>query len=278
MSTALHGVHEMTATVYHARPELSSSGARKLLPPHTPATFHYERTHPPKPTDEMTFGSAVHTLVLGAGADIVEVEAANWLTKAAKEAKRDALAAGQIPLLTHEHDRAREMAAAVRHHPLAAGLLQTGRAEQALFWTDEETGVPCRALVDWMTVRPSRLLLVDYKTCASASLDGIEKAVYQYGYHIQRAFYLAGVRALGLSKQPPAFTFIFQEKAAPYLVNVVQLGPIAVEAGEHYARVARLTYRDCAEAGHWPGYRTDDIELVELPGYAINKFREETGR
>lgn len=273
----LIGVFDMPAEQYHARPELSSSGARKLLQAAGPARFRYEQTHPPRPTDEMTFGSAAHKLVLGEGAAIVEVEAANWLTKAAKEARNEALDAGKLPLLTRELAQAKEMAAVVRDHPLAAGLLRSGTAEQAMFWTDEETGVPCRALVDWTTRRGGRVLLVDYKTCSSADPDELERAIYRFGYHIQRAFYLAGVKALGLSEKPPAFTFIFQEKTPPYLVNVTQCGPIAVEAGEHYARQARLIYRDCIESGQWPGFRTDDIELTELPGYAITKFREEVG-
>jgi hypothetical protein len=49
------GIYEMSADEYHARPELSSSGARKLLPPHTPAQFAYERRHPQAPTDEMVW-------------------------------------------------------------------------------------------------------------------------------------------------------------------------------------------------------------------------------
>lgn len=272
------GIYEMSADEYHARPELSSSGARKLLPPHTPAQFAYERRHPQAPTDEMVFGSAVHTKVLGAGAEIEIVEAKNWTTNAAKEAKAAAVAAGKIPLLRKDNDRADEMAATVRNHPLAAALLAAGRPEQAIFWADPETGVQCRALIDWLGETDGGLLFAtDYKTCVSADLDKISKAVYEYGYHIQSAWYKGGLRALNLA-QRVKFVFIFQSKQPPYLVNVIELDPEAQAAGEHYARVARLTYRDCTEANEWPGYRTDYIELVGLPGYALTRYYEEVGK
>jgi hypothetical protein len=268
------GLYDLPADVYHRDPveggSLSSSGARKLINT-CPALFDYERRNPPLPTDEFTFGHGVHKLVLGAGADIVTVDAKDWKTNAAKEAKAGALAAGKIPLLTKEHDKAKAMAAVVRDHPLAAKLLASGEAERALVWQDEETGVWCRALVDWLGRFP-----VDYKTCVSAAPAKIDKAMYEYGYHLQADFYLDGIKALGL-RSKPKFAFVFQEKTPPYLVTVGTPNHLALEAGAHYNRQARLLYAECVAAGRWPGY-SDDIVLMELPAYAQNRFFEESGR
>ena len=87
---------------YHAHPALSSSGARKLLPPSCPARFKWERDNPPPSRPALDIGSAAHKQVLGVGADIVVVEADDWKTKAAQETRKAAYAAVQIPLLRYE--------------------------------------------------------------------------------------------------------------------------------------------------------------------------------
>lgn len=274
------GVYDLTNDEYHADPvkggSLSASGARKLLPPHCPALFDYERRNPPLPTDEFSFGHAAHKLVLGAGAEIVVVDAKDWKTNAAKEAKAKALADNKIPLLPADFDRAKVMAEAVRRHPLAAALLRQGSGlpERALVWQDKETGIWCRALLDWLPT--TGRIAVDLKTCASASPDKIARAVWDYGYFIQAFWYLDGLRALGLAEHP-AMAFVFVEKARPHLVNVVQLNHLALEAGAHYARQARLIFAECQAKNEWPGY-SDDIELIELPPWAQNQYFQETGK
>lgn len=272
------GVYDISADAYHADPvkggSLSASGSRKLLPPYSPAQYRYELTKPPKSTDDQILGSAVHKLVLGAGNDVVQVEADSWRTKDAKEQKAKALAEGKYPLLPDDYATAQDMAAAVRRHKLAAALLRDdrGKPERTLVWRDAETGIWCRAMVDWLRPRP----IVDLKTCVSAHPDKFERAVYEYGYHLQAAHYLDGIGSLGLADKP-AMAFVLVEKAPPHLVNVVQLNQIALDAGAFYIRQARLIYAECKAADAWPGYG-EDIQLVELPAYAQNRYFQESGK
>jgi hypothetical protein len=74
------------------------------------------------------------------------------------------------------------------------------------------------------------------------------------------------VRALGLDEDP-AFLFVFQEKTPPYLVTVVQLDDEAEAAGRARNELAMEIWRDCTQAGVWPGY-SQDIELITLPPWA----------
>lgn len=143
---------------------LSVSGAKRLLD--CPAKFNWERRHgrPNKP--EYDFGHVAHNLVLGTGPRIVVVEADNWQTKAARTDRDEAYAAGHVPILAKDYDRAVELAAAVKAHPLAGALLcgDGGRSEQSMFWLDEETGVWCRGRVDRMQqLRDGHLAFVDLK-------------------------------------------------------------------------------------------------------------------
>lgn len=265
------GVYDMPEDVYHADPvpggSLSASGAKKLLS--CPARFDYDRQHPPAPTTAMELGSAAHKLVLGKGAEIVTVDAENWRTKAAQDKAKAARAAGKVPLLTHEHERAQAIADAVFDHPVAGSLFLAGQAEQSLFWFDEEFGIWRRARLDWLPFPDSRrrMIIPDLKTCASAAPGEVAKAITRFGYHVQAPWYVEAVEALGLAVDP-AFVFAFVEIEPPYLITVAQLRASDMRAGRELGRLACERYRDCVEAASWPGYADEVIE-VSLPPWAL---------
>lgn len=254
-------------SVYHAdRGSLSSSGARKLLPPSCPAIFRYEQDQPPASKAEYDFGHAAHTLVLGKGAEIVAIEADSWRTKAAKEHADAARSAGKTPLLIADVKKAKAMAAKVAEHPVAAALLAEGAPELSAYWDDPETGARLRCRPDWLThTATGRPLCVDYKTTAKlAQPNAFGKSAGDFGYHLQAPFYLDGLAAHGL--HDAAFLFIVQSKVAPYLVSVVELDPEAVALGRDLNRVAIRLFADCMATDVWPAYG-DHIHLVDIPKY-----------
>jgi hypothetical protein len=265
------GVYDIPeADYFGATGALSCSGAKLLLPPSCPALFRYRQDHP-EYKDVFDFGSAAHRMVLGAGPEVKVIDATDWRGKAAKEARDAARAEGKIPLLIDDAWKVEAMASTLQQHPIARALLDPergGRPEQSLFWADEDTGVHRRARLDWLPEPgPGRFIAVDYKSCSSADPAAIAKAVANYGYYQQDPYYLDGICALGLDDDP-AFVFIFQEKEPPYLVTVVQLDEEARQAGRARNRQAIERFRDCTEAGIWPGY-SDDIELISLPPWAL---------
>jgi hypothetical protein len=246
---------------------LSSSGARKLLPPSCPALYRWERDHP-QPRRHFELGSAAHRMVLGLGAEWALLDYPDYRTKAAQQARDAARAAGAVPILGPEYEQIQAMAAAIRAHPFAGALFDPergGNAEQSLFW--EADGIWKRARLDWLPtpIGAQRLIVADYKTTASAEPGHIAKAVANFGYHVQAAFYLEGVREL--AGDGAAFAFVFQEKTPPYLITVCELDTDALRAGQLLAEQAIEVYRDCKAADLWPGYATD-IELISLPAWA----------
>lgn len=262
---------DIPADVYHADPvadgSLSATGAKALLA--CPARYQYDRTHPKPPKKEFDLGHAAHRLALGAGAELVVVEADSWRTDAAKEAKAAIHAAGKTPLLPFEWEQVQAMHDALAAH-WAGQLLRGGLAEQVLVWRDEPTGVWCRAMLDYRT-GPR---VVDYKTTASAAPADLDDAVARFGYDLQRAFYVDGVMALGLVDDP-AFVFVAQEKEPPYLVSVFQLDAEYAAIGAAKARRAREMWRDCTAAGVWPGYPgTDDVLTIAPPRWVRNQSEE----
>jgi hypothetical protein len=278
------GIYEIDADSYHADPvpggSLSSSGARRLLPPGCPALFKFEQQHPAAPTSDMILGTAAHTMVLGAGPEIVTVEANDWRGKAAREKRLEAEVRGAIALLEDDVARINGMAAAIRKHDIARALLNPdhGRPEQAIFWQDAETDVWRRALIDWLPdLGHGRPIVVDYKTTVSAERESIRRSVAKYGYHQQAAWYLDAAHSIGY---PPntAFVFLFQEKTPPYLITPVQLDDTAMAIGRDRNRRAIEIYRDCTKTGIWPGHTTDDdsgFAYIGLPAWVEREHFEE---
>jgi hypothetical protein len=277
----------MPAAAYLADPvpggSLSASGARLLTPPSCPARFRWHADNngrPPK--NEFDFGHAAHKEVLGDGAPVVVVDARDWRTKAAREAKEKARADGHTPLLADDWVTVQAMAAALRRHPIAGALFEpgTGLPEQTLIWRDEETGVMRRARLDWLRdPNGGRLIIPDYKSCQSASPEAAGKALHSHGYYRQAPWYCDGATALGLAgDDEPAFLLVMQEKTAPYLVATYQPDPFAMQAGRALNRRAVDIYRRCQESGYWPGYAVPtadrvlhadrDVLPLPLPGWA----------
>jgi hypothetical protein len=170
------------------------------------------------------------------------------------------------------------MAAAIMQHPFAASILKpgSGNAEQCLFWQDGS--IWRRAMIDWLrTPIPGRRTIVtDYKTAASADDDSFSKSMHTYGYHQQAAWYLDGVKALGLdgNAEPPVFLFIVQEKKAPSLVNVSQPDPTARAIGAHLNREAIRLYKECTASGVWTGYGTEP-KFASLPAWVERQYEKE---
>lgn len=261
--------HDLDEQEYHADPvpggSLSVSGAKKLLPPYCPAIYKYERDNQPETTDALDLGRAAHAKVLGTGAEIVEVHADDWRSKAAQTAKAEARAAGKVPLLTAQVAQVDAMAARLREHPVASLLFSgNGAPEVSAFWQDDEFGIWRRSRFDWLPEpRDGRLIIPDYKTAPTANPDAFAKSAADYGYCMQAPFYCDAARAL-LDVDDVTMLFVVQAKNPPYLVSVVELDRAALELGAALNRKAIGVYARCVETGVWPSY-TNDVVLVSLP-------------
>lgn len=259
-------VDDLAEAAYHSHDALSVSGAKKLL--ECPAKYRWERDNGQAQRAVFDIGHAAHAAVLGVGAELAVVDADNWMTKAAKEARAQAYADGKTPLLAKDKAAVDDMAAALRAHPRAAALLApgSGRAEVSLFWRDWVTGVQRRGRLDWLTVHEGRTTIVDYKTCASAEPSQVRKSVANFGYHQQHAWYVDGAHALDVADDA-RFLFVFQEKTAPFLVTVVELDGEAVRTGRAKNDEALRVFADCQASGVWPGYASE-VVTVSLPPWA----------
>jgi exodeoxyribonuclease VIII len=149
------------------------------------------------------------------------------------------------------------VADAVWKHTVAASTLDGGDTEITLQWTDDETGLECKARID----RLNRSI-VDLKTCAK--LTKFEDTVPRYWYDVQAAFYRRGVAAC-LGKRLPVHMVAVQ-KTDPIDVGVFSISEQSLDRAD--SEVSRLLRRIADWTWHdeWPGAFEEEREII-VPDY-----------
>jgi hypothetical protein len=280
------GIHDdVPAETYHLdpceKPSLSSSIARLLID-RSPA--HAKAAHPKlnpqlDRVDEAKFdvGTVAHGLLLQ-GIELVEViDAKDWRTKAAQEARDEARANGLIPLLPDQAERVLAMVAAAREqiltHTAQPSLFADGKPEQTLVWEDDH-GVVCRVRVDWL--HDDYTAIDDLKTTsASADPGKWTRTLYGMGADLQVAMYIRGVERLTGMK--PAFRYVVCETYPPHALSVVDLAPAALALAEAKVQKAIDLWAWCLDADSWPGYDRR-VASIELPTFEEMRWLEREGQ
>ena len=273
------GIYTMPKADYHAdpcpTPSASSSFVRRMMST-CPAKAWHERQNPRKPTEALDFGDAAHEWLLEGDAwpqrHVVLPEDYDGRTKAGKEAVAAIESQGKQPLKYEAFETVKGMVSALRAHDYAGAAFTNGTAEQSLFWKDEETGIWCRARLDWLT--EGATFFPDYKTARSVRPDDLSRAMWDYGLHMQADWYETGLRALGICAKP-RLLLIAQEKVAPYLVVPFLPDADAMGWAAMQNRRARHIFADCLASGKWPGY-VEDVATLPLPGWAQTNLTKQS--
>lgn len=244
---------ELTEAEYHAHPALSYSVGKLLL--RSPQHYLHRLANREEQT-EFDVGHAIHSMVLGVGADIVEIPHDTYRTKEAREMRDAAYAEGKVPVKTADLLPAREAAEAVLAHPTARGWLEcAGPVELSLFATDPETGIDIRGKLDKLADIGRCLVPIDLKTMADARPSKVFAAVRDYDYDLQAAMYRRLIE-LALDRRPGPGVLIAVEKAAPYGVAVYQLAhEDFIAAGDLKLRTVLARAKALRDSpDDWPGY------------------------
>lgn len=282
------GVHSIPEDVYHAdaflpAPSLSTSIAKVILektPRH--AWWKHPRLNPAYEGENREIfdvGSAAHSLILGDEKKFAVIDAADWRTKAAKEARDLAYADGKIPLKASQWADVKAMAGAARAQLAAHEEAQdafrpgTGVPETTMAWLEGK--VWCRARLDWLP--NDGRVFYDYKsTGGSASPEQWQRGLYDRQYDIQAAFYRRGIRKL-LGIPSPAFHFVVQETEPPYCLSVLGVPPMAIDMAERKVLEAIKWWGWCLENDTWPGYDARTC-YVEPPPWHEKQWLEREER
>lgn len=261
----LLGQFFMPNDVYHSHElrAINSSGLKKFR--QSPRHYKTWTNEPPKVTPALRMGTMIHEAILEPdvyknkytlGPDV------NLRTNAGKAEMEAFINAnpGKEIITKEEKEKVDAIMEASQRHPYYESVFSNGFAELALFWEDEDTGVLCKAKLDYLKVLSK--LLTDVKTTEDAS--EFDKSCANFDYHIPNAFYLDGCRiVLDLI---PDFIYWVVEKTPPYGIRLLKLDGYSVGYGyEIYKKYIRQ-YADCLMLDKWPCYPYD-VERVSLPAW-----------
>ena len=271
-------LYDLAELEYHARPELSSTGARLLL--EAPAKFKYRMDHPQEGKRAFDVGTAAHTKILGVGSGLVEypdehlTPSGNVSTKAATVLwAEEQRSAGLTPVSPDDIAAVDAMAESVLAHPKARELLEA-KGHREVSVVSEIDGVPVRARLDGL-VELEGMTGLDLKTTRkTADVEGFARTSSDLGYFIQEAWYREAIEAEGVPLD--RFVFITVEKEPPYLVGVTVQDIIFQMMGKAATAEARRRYRHGMETGEWPGY-SQEIEPAAPPAWMAMMYDEKYG-
>lgn len=186
-----------------------------------------------------------------------------------KEAQDFATFQQKILLVEADYELAlliREVAATVPELAMMRDLDDDGQGpivETSCYHVDEETGLTVRCRPDLYS--PRHKLILDIKTATDASPDGWDKAIGDFGYHMQDATY-TDVWAGSSGYEVDGFWFLVFEKSDPPQVALYELTPEAVAEGHAQYRRQLQRTKECIDSGEWPSY-PPGIQRIGLRHY-----------
>jgi hypothetical protein len=254
----------MTFSDYVAIKAVNASSLKEMRK--SPLHYKHRVEHPLEDSTRLAMGRATHTAVFEPDRFAVDYAVFMGERRAGKEwAAFCEQHPNQTILKLAEYETCIAMKDAVRSHPVAGPALSPpGEAEKVLTWTDEATGLACKARLDWW--RPG--LFADLKTTADLDATRFAATSFRLGYHMQLAFYRAGLVANGLDAPPPKIIAV--ESSAPHDVAVFALDDDLlwtgeVECAELLAKVAAGRFSNLYP-GRYPEERPLSLPRWALPG------------
>lgn len=257
--------------------ELHPSVAKVLLL-RSPRHARWQLDHPAKPSREMDLGSVVHALLLGAKQDrIVVVDASDFRTKAAQQARDEAYEARKVPIVRAKYEEAANIAGQALRQLADYDIMLSGESELTLLWSEKTTGgrvVHCCGTLDHLDGE----WIYDVKTGSDASPDAQARQHYAMGNDLQAAAYLSAVEHCRPELAGRVrFAFIGVETSPPYVVQVTELDAEYLEVGRRRWARAVAIWERCQRTGNWPGYSPPGLSVrLALPRWAAMREEEES--
>lgn len=270
------------------QPTLNSSLANRLL---ERSEFHAWWKHPMNPehkpmvaSDIMNLGSAAHLFLMEPERidDVVPVPYDDWRTNAAKGMRDDALAAGKIPLLTADADRAVLMASradiALQLSPDLDGLGQTV-SELTYWWRETRVNTAGIERECFLRARPDMVsqdgaIIISYKTTGQiAEPDAYMKTLLNAGHELQAAFEISAVEAVE-RVHVQHYVWLVQETEEPFACSLIGMSPQLRHLGMVRMDEAVLRWGECLASDYYPGYPSR-IAYPEVPAWRMREIEEQ---
>lgn len=173
------------------------------------SVFNPDRIETPE-TDALIFGKLAHCMLLEPDEVKKRFLIMDWGTKTRGTKKYEEAKAANpdmIIISPDEYNKAGRMLAEIMNHRLARAVVKDAYTEKPIVWTDEMTGLPCKAKIDAFKNTKDGIVVIDYKT--SSSIDALLRRAEDFQYPCQQIFYQQAIKAK-YGKDPVEFVFIIQ--------------------------------------------------------------------
>jgi len=171
--------------------------------------------------------------------------------KARKEEWRKSLPAGAAVLTDKQLDQAHGMRDALKAK-LGELLDRDAEFETPLEWTDDESGLPCKAMIDWHYLTKNRdcVRAFDLKSTSDPSPSVFMRSIVNLGYHRQAAMY--GDALARLYSLPVKFYVIAVRSTRPHIVaRPYEIDPALIDTGRRQIRNALNAFATCRNTNTW---------------------------
>lgn len=241
---------------------VSYSTLKLLLEEAGPAKYIAAITGPRTEKRVFDLGTALHAELLGKGKERLEIiDAADYRTKAAREARDAAYEAGKTPLLGKEAHHMEIVRDLLPGHILE--WFTGGTAEVAFLW-DHPTGTPIRGQIDYLRDDA----IIDLKTIRATDTRTVERQVWDLRYYMQAATYQGGYHLLTGAYLP--YYIVTVDLANPHLSRAFEVPDDYLQRGRDDLDRAISIYTECTASGDWPAYGSEPAPL-QPPVWARNE-------
>lgn len=229
----------------------------------SPFHLRHQLDNPTEPTDEMVFGTAVHTKLLEPhrfAEMFVQSPKFDRRTTAGKEAaaKFEAENAGKHRLDPDEILMLDTMTSNVEE---AYGpILSASQKEVSVFAKDPDFDIVLKGRMDLYC--EANKTIYDIKTCQDCSYNAFVRDVFKGSYALQAYHYLFISRLAGLEVEK--FVFIAVEKKAPFECNAyaVEFDPLFVHVWAERHKELRKVWAECLKTGVYPKPSQSELRSI----------------
>jgi len=188
--------------------------------------------------------------------------------KPAKEFREAMQSEGRVVVKDEDFKRIMEICNAAHQHPLGRLLEREGTAfEQPIYWTDNATGIDCRACPDFAYNTGTEVLCYDLKITERVAPQQWSRVARNFSYYQQDAHYSSGLAHI--TALPVRFVFWAIESVWPYRLAHYEYDPISRERASesHQRRLAELARR--REKNDWEDPWTTEANFLAVDPWDV---------
>lgn len=236
----------------------------------------YLQGEPDEPTAAMLFGSALHARILEPD-DYKARAMQTELGKTADVGHRKLAEQHPDAIILRDGwgETIETIAGELYAHPRAAKILGEADAhrELTIVWNEkikyngEVVEVPCKARLDFYSAAMQAVIDIKKLRKDAGLPDSFSKAIWNYGYHIQAAWYARAAQKAGLCEKRPDYAWICVEETPPHEIDLYQADDAMMRRGWADCKTGLYAYARYRITGEARG-RSNSVQEISLPAWA----------